>query len=72
MVTLSACDTGISENKPGDELIGLSRSLLYAGANSLILSLWPVNSQAAKEMMVEFYSNLKTVMIKQQHYKRHR
>jgi len=59
LVILSACDTGISENKPGDELLGLSRSLIYAGAKSLILSLWPVSSQAAKEMMVEFYKNLK-------------
>jgi len=59
LVTLSACDTGISDNKPGDELIGLSRSLIYAGANSLILSLWPVSSKAAKETMISFYSNLK-------------
>ena len=60
LITLSACDTGISDNKPGDELIGLSRSLIYAGANSLILSLWPVNSYATKELMIEFYSNLKS------------
>jgi CHAT domain-containing protein len=59
IVTLSACDTGINQNKPGDELIGLTRSLLYAGANSLILSLWPVSSLAAKELMISFYNNLK-------------
>jgi CHAT domain-containing protein len=59
LVTLSACDTGISKNKPGDELIGLSRSLLYAGANSLVLSLWSVSSLAAKELMISFYKNLK-------------
>jgi CHAT domain-containing protein len=33
--------------------------LIYAGANSLILSLWPVSSLAAKELMIGFYKNLK-------------
>ena len=59
LVTLSACESGVSENKPGDELIGLTRSLLYAGAQSLVVSLWKVNSRAALEIMIEFYTNLK-------------
>jgi len=42
LVVMSACVTGQSDNRPGDELIGLTRSLLYAGANSLIVSLFPI------------------------------
>ena len=37
---MSGCVTGNSENKPGDELIGLTRALIYAGAKTLIVSLF--------------------------------
>ena len=59
LVTLSACETGVSENKPGDELIGLPRAFLSAGADSVAVSLWRVNSTSTKEIMLEFYTNLK-------------
>ena len=59
LVTLSACQTGISERNPGDELIGLTRAFLYAGAPSLIVSLWPVYSPSTQELMTEFYTWLK-------------
>lgn len=59
LVTLSACETGISENKPGDELIGLTRAFIYAGVPSLIVSLWDVSAFTTKELMREFYTNLK-------------
>jgi CHAT domain-containing protein len=59
LVTLSACETGVSENRKGDELIGLARSFLYSGAQSLVMSLWKVNAQAALEIMEEFYNNIK-------------
>ena len=42
LVVLSGCVTGQSERRPGDELIGLSRALLYAGARSMIVALFPV------------------------------
>lgn len=42
IVVLSGCVTGQSERRPGDELIGLSRALLYAGAQSMIVALFPV------------------------------
>ena len=42
LVTLSACETGRSKVSPGDELIGLGRGFLYAGAGALITSLWRV------------------------------
>jgi len=60
LVTLSACETGISENKPGDELIGLTRSLLYSGAQSVVVSLWSASSLATLKIMIEFYTNLRT------------
>lgn len=55
LVTLSACVTGVNENKPGDELIGLTRALIYAGAPSVIVSLWSVYSDSTLELMKSFY-----------------
>ena len=59
MVTLSACETGLNESKPGDELIGLTRSIIYAGAASVIVSLWSVYDPSTRELMIEFYKELK-------------
>jgi len=59
LVTLSACETGLNEIKPGGELIGLTRSLLYAGTPSVIVSLWIVDSTSTQELMLEFYRLLK-------------
>jgi CHAT domain-containing protein len=59
LVTVSACQTGLSDRRPGDELIGLTRSLLYAGAASVVVSLWSVAAQSTMELMEEFYRGLK-------------
>jgi CHAT domain-containing protein/lipopolysaccharide biosynthesis regulator YciM len=59
LATLSACQTGINETKPGDELIGLTRALIYAGTPSVIVSLWSVDAKSTQELMVEFYKLLK-------------
>ena len=59
LVTLSACQTGINKTSPGDELIGLTRAFLYAGAPSVVVSLWSVNSPSTYELMRAFYKNLK-------------
>jgi CHAT domain-containing protein len=59
LVTLSACQTGLNERSPGDELIGLTRAFLYAGAPSVIVSLWSVDAGSAQELMLEFYRLLK-------------
>jgi CHAT domain-containing protein len=58
MVVLSGCATGLNVITPGDELMGLVRGLLQAGAQSLVLSLWDVHDDSTKEFMVEFYSHL--------------
>jgi hypothetical protein len=58
LVTLSACSTGVNELAPGDELCGLMRGFLYAGAPSLVVSLWPVHDRSTCEIMERFYSRL--------------
>ena len=59
LVTLSACQTGISEVSPGDELVGITRAFLYAGAPSVVVSLWPVDDKSTQELMLEFYKLIK-------------
>ena len=51
LVTLSACETGVSAVAPGDELMGLVRGFFYAGAPTLVLSLWTVDDEATAELM---------------------
>ena len=58
-MTFSACQTGINERRPGDELIGLTRALIYSGAASVIVSLWSVYDPSTIELMLEFYKQLK-------------
>ena len=58
LVTLSACETGRANIAPGDELIGLGRGFLYAGAGALLTSLWRVSDEAAQAWMDEFYRAL--------------
>jgi CHAT domain-containing protein len=59
MVTLSACHTGVNTVFPGDELHGLMRGFLYAGAPSLVASLWAANDLSTAEFMREMYSRLR-------------
>ena len=59
VVTLSACHTGINTVFPGDELQGLMRGFLYAGAPALIVSLWAVNDRSTAEFMGELYRQLR-------------
>lgn len=59
LVTLSACQTGRTVLSGGDELLGLMRALLSAGASSLLLSLWRVADDSTLGWMQAFYSALK-------------
>ncbi|MBV9081068.1 MAG: CHAT domain-containing protein [Acidobacteriaceae bacterium] len=58
LLTLSGCVTGLNAIDAGDELVGLTRGLLYAGARSLLLSLWDVDDRSTAEFMKQFYSKL--------------
>jgi CHAT domain-containing protein len=58
LFTLSGCGTGLSVVAAGDELLGLIRGLLYAGAESLLLSLWDVHDRTTAQFMSAFYKYL--------------
>jgi tetratricopeptide (TPR) repeat protein len=58
LVTLSACETGRAEADSGDELIGLGRGFLYAGAGALIASLWRIEDQLTLQLMDKLYTGL--------------
>jgi len=60
LAALSACETGVNEVAPGNELIGLARGFFSAGAPTLLLSLWTVDDEATAELMVSFYKLLLT------------
>lgn len=59
LVTLSACDTGLGEVKTGEGVFGLRRAFVLAGAETLVMSLWPVSDYVTRQTMVDFYSGLK-------------
>lgn len=59
LVTLSACETGVSAVAPGDELIGLARGFFSSGVPSLLLSLWTVDDEATATLMSYFYRRLR-------------
>ncbi len=58
LVTLSGCETGVSSIEPGDDLVGLPRGFLLAGARTLVASLWPVEDRATAHLMKTFYKAL--------------
>ena len=58
LVTLSACQTGRNVVGGGDELLGLARAFLAAGATSLMLSLWAVEDRSTVDFMGVFYGSL--------------
>lgn len=59
LVTLSACESGISKIRPGDELFGLMRALIYAGTPSVVMSLWKVEEISTSILMQVFYEKLR-------------
>ena len=58
MVVLSACETGIGKLRQGEGLMSLARGFAYAGAKSVIPSLWAVNDQSTADIMGGFYAYL--------------
>jgi CHAT domain-containing protein/Tfp pilus assembly protein PilF len=62
LVTLSACDTGVGVVRNGDGVYGLRRSIFLAGAETLVMSLWPVSDAITNDLMTSYYRGLKAGM----------
>src|SRR4029077_15127908 len=58
LVVLSACDTGMGDVKRSEGVYGLRRSLVLAGAESQLMSLWPVSDRGTRDLIVGYYKAL--------------
>lgn len=56
LVTLSACDTGSGEARSGEGVLGLRRGFVQAGAQHLMMTLWPVADRETAQFMQDFYA----------------
>jgi CHAT domain-containing protein/Tfp pilus assembly protein PilF len=55
LVTLSACDTGSGEARAGEGVMGLRRGFVEAGAQNLLMTLWPISDEFTVQIMSDFY-----------------
>ena len=55
LVVLSACDTGTGEAKAGEGVMGLRRGFIQAGAQNLLMTLWPISDETTVQIMLDFY-----------------
>jgi CHAT domain-containing protein/Tfp pilus assembly protein PilF len=60
LVCLSACQTGLGQFIRGEGIEGLNRAFFYAGASSVLMSLWSINDQASSQLMERFYFHLRS------------
>jgi CHAT domain-containing protein/Tfp pilus assembly protein PilF len=62
LVVLSACQTQLGAQSRGDDIVGLNRAFIYAGASAVVASLWTVDDEATSLLMKAFYGHLKLGM----------
>src|SRR5580704_5348704 len=55
LVTLSACDTGSGQARAGEGVMGLRRGFIQAGAQNLLMTLWPISDEFTVRIMSDFY-----------------
>ncbi len=58
VVVLSACETGLGWAERGEGITGLTRAVMYAGSRSAVVSLWSVDDEGTRDLMVRFYDNM--------------
>ena len=58
LVVLSTCHSAVGEIKPGDEMMTLARAFFYAGAQTVVASLWAVEDEVTAALMQNFYQRL--------------
>jgi CHAT domain-containing protein/uncharacterized protein HemY len=58
LVVLSACRTALGKEVRGEGLVGLTRGFMYAGASTVVASLWKVDDEATAQLMKRFYTNM--------------
>src|SRR5262249_1409523 len=55
LVVLSACNTGVGEVNRSEGVYGLRRALALAGAETQVMSLWPVSDRGTRDLMIDYY-----------------
>jgi len=54
-VVLSACESGVGEVASHEGVLGLQHAFRFAGVRTVVMSLWGINNEAAREWMTSFY-----------------